>query len=90
MQACSTEERRRDFEKIFAHYDVVSPRGNSIAVFKSHRLSMLRLTPPAGCCGDHSGDAVVPESMGQRGSVPEVRWGQREVMPPYLVAKDPF
>ncbi|NWW51404.1 SEGN protein, partial [Pedionomus torquatus] len=22
MQACSTEERRRDFEKIFAHYDV--------------------------------------------------------------------
>lgn len=23
-QACSTEERRRDFEKIFAHYDVVS------------------------------------------------------------------
>ncbi|RLW13183.1 hypothetical protein DV515_00000089 [Chloebia gouldiae] len=24
-KACSTEERRRDFEKIFAHYDVVSP-----------------------------------------------------------------
>lgn len=23
-QACSTEERKRDFEKIFAHYDVVS------------------------------------------------------------------
>ena len=24
IQACSTEERKRDFEKIFAHYDVVS------------------------------------------------------------------
>lgn len=40
MQACSTEERRRDFEKIFAHYDVVSPQGPSFAVFKWHRFSI--------------------------------------------------
>ena len=24
FQACSLEDRKRDFEKIFAHYDVVS------------------------------------------------------------------
>ncbi|KAM5294592.1 secretagogin isoform 2-T2 [Glossophaga mutica] len=39
MDACSTEERRRDFEKIFAHYDVPGIRGVDLDKF---RESLLR------------------------------------------------
>uniref|UniRef100_A0A803YMJ2 EF-hand domain-containing protein n=1 Tax=Meleagris gallopavo TaxID=9103 RepID=A0A803YMJ2_MELGA len=39
MDACSTEERKRDFEKIFAHYDVVTDVGLSPLV--AHPLGHL-------------------------------------------------
>uniref|UniRef100_A0A670IBP4 Secretagogin n=1 Tax=Podarcis muralis TaxID=64176 RepID=A0A670IBP4_PODMU len=34
LDACSTEERKRDFEKIFAHYDVPSISGTDLDKFR--------------------------------------------------------
>ncbi|XP_032548143.1 secretagogin isoform X2 [Chiroxiphia lanceolata] len=39
MDACSTEERRRDFEKIFAHYDVPSISGVDLDKFRQILLN---------------------------------------------------
>lgn len=45
-QACSTEERKRDFEKIFAHYDVVSVR---LCVVLATFREQACLAPVWGC-----------------------------------------
>lgn len=45
MQACSQEERRRDFEKIFAHYDVVSHMNQFILLWSVNDRFIM-------CCWD--------------------------------------
>ncbi|XP_068050237.1 secretagogin isoform X3 [Anomalospiza imberbis] len=60
MDACSTEERRRDFEKIFAHYDVVQAcQQESIGEATCHPQP-THLEWSAKCPGQLSGQEEQP------------------------------